>query len=89
MRDSDLDTVRKIVISGLGERKARVLLFGSRAKGKAGKASDIDVAILPFERLPVGLLSEIRGLLDESNVPYAVDLVDLSHADQEFDSDND
>ncbi len=84
MKDSDLDTVRKIVFSGLGEHKARIFLFGSRANGKAGRASDIDVGVLPVDELPIGLLSEIRSSLEESNVPYEVDLVDLSHVDQEF-----
>jgi len=84
MKDSDLDTLRKIVLSGLGKHRVRVFLFGSRANGEAGKASDIDVAVLPLECLPIGLLSEIRFSLQESNVPYEVDLVDLSHADQEF-----
>jgi len=84
MKDSDLDTVRKIVLSGLGKHRVRVFLFGSRANREAGKASDIDVAVLPLECLPIGLLSEIRSCLHESNVPYEVDLVDLSHAEQEF-----
>ena len=84
MKDSDLDAVRKIVLSGLGEHKARIFLFGSRANGKAGRASDIDVGVLPVDELPIGLLSEIRSSLEESNVPYEVDPVDLSHAEQEL-----
>lgn len=84
MKDSDLDTVRRIILSGLGRRKVRIFLFGSRANGKAREASDVDVAVLPLERLPQGLLSEIRLSLHESKVPYAVDLVDLSHADPKF-----
>jgi len=84
MTQSDLDTVRRIILSGIGKRKARVFLFGLRATDKTRDTSDIDVAVLPLERFPQGLLSEIRFSLHESNVPYEVDLVDLSHADQEF-----
>ena len=84
MRDSDLDTVCRIVLSGLSGHRVRVFLFGSRANGEAREASDIDVAILPLEHLPQGTLSEIRLSLHESNVPYVVDLVDLSQADPEF-----
>ena len=84
MTDSDLDTVRRIIFSGFGKHKACVFLFGSRANGSARAASDIDVGILPAEHLPQGLLSEIRLSLHDSNVSYAVDLVDISQADLGF-----
>ena len=73
-----------MIFSGLGERKARVFLFGSRAKGRSGRASDIDVGVLPVDELPIGLLREIRSSLEESDVPHEIDLVDLSHAEEEF-----
>lgn len=76
--------VRRIVLQGLGGRKARVYLFGSWAKGQASRVSDIDVAVDPLEPLPVGLLAEIKEELEESNVLYPVDLVDLSAAGPEF-----
>ena len=78
---ADLDEVKRIVLQGLGALRARVWLFGSRAQGKAGRASDIDVAVLPLDPLPEGLLSEIQEALEESLVLYPVDLVDLSRAD--------
>ncbi len=34
--------------------------------------------------LPTGLLSEIREELEESHIPYPVDLVDLSKKDPGF-----
>lgn len=40
--------------------------------------SDIDVAVRPLEPLPRGVLSVIRDELEESNIPYSVDLVDVS-----------
>jgi len=80
----DLDEVRRIVQDGLRGYPARVHLFGSWAEGSAGRASDIDVAVLPLEPLPASLLSEIREALDESLVVYPVDLVDLSAATPQF-----
>lgn len=77
-----LEEVRAIVLNGLRDVEARVFLFGSHAKGKARRASDIDVAILAPRDLPPGLLSEIREALEESAVPYQVDLVDLAQADR-------
>ncbi len=60
------------------------MLFGSRAKGCAARASDVDVAVLPLQPLPGGLLSSIREALEESSVPWRVDLVDLSEVDEPF-----
>src|ERR1022692_1513138 len=76
----ELDQVRRIVLSGLRGCRARVYLFGSRARGNATRWSDVDVAVEPLEPLPEGLFSDIREALEDSRVVYAVDLVDLSTA---------
>lgn len=78
--DRDLREVRRIVLEGLRGCEAKVWLFGSRAHGGARRFSDIDVGVLPLRPLPPGLLGAIREALEESNVPYDVDLVDLSRA---------
>ena len=80
----DLAEVRRIVLRGLEGRRARVYLFGSWARGGASRVSDIDVAILPVETLPLGLLAEIQEDLDESLSLYPVDLVDLSTTSDAF-----
>jgi uncharacterized protein len=80
----DLAEVRKLVLAGLHGYRAAVYLFGSWASGKAGRASDIDVAVLPLEPIPRHLFSKIREVLEESCVIYKVDLVDLSDASAEF-----
>lgn len=79
-----LNKVRKIVLDGLRGHQARVYLFGSRVRGRAGRASDIDVAVFSLTPLPPGVLSTIRENLEESNVPYTVDVVDLTQADPAF-----
>ena len=82
--DPDLDEVRRIVLRGLRGRQVRVYLFGSRARGRTDRRSDIDVAVLPVEPLPAGVLSAIQEALEESRVPYPVDLVDLSRSAPAF-----
>jgi predicted nucleotidyltransferase len=79
-----LEEVRRIVLEGLGNRPAKVFLFGSQARGDARRGSDIDVAVLPGEPLPAAVLARIRETLEESRVPYDVDLVDLARADEDF-----
>ena len=73
-----------IVRAALADVPARVLLFGSWARGEGRRHSDIDVAILPERPLPAGTLGRIRSLLEESRVLRVVDLVDLSVADDAF-----
>ena len=73
-----------MVIDGLEGRPARVYLFGSRATGRARRASDIDVAVWPLTDLPEGTLSAIREALVETTIPYTVDLVNLRDADAAF-----
>ncbi len=82
--DEDLERVRQLVIGGLEGQPARVYLFGSRATGRARRASDIDVAVWPLADLPAGTLSAIREALFESTIPYTVDLVDLRDTDAAF-----
>ena len=82
--DTAIAEVRRIVLERLSGRDAKVIFFGSRAMGAAGVASDIDVAVLPRQPLPTGLLSRIREALEESRVPYRVDVVDLSSVDAVF-----
>jgi len=76
--------VRAIVQRTLGRRPVAVYLFGSWASGAPHQASDIDIAVDAAEPLPLEILARLREALEESTVPYRVDVVDLSDADAEF-----
>ncbi len=84
VNDIYLRQIREVILSRLKGYRFQLYLFGSQAKRQAGKTSDIDVGILPNTPLPKGLLSEIREELEESHIPYPVDLVDLSRSSPEF-----
>ncbi|MCB9958080.1 MAG: nucleotidyltransferase domain-containing protein [Rhodospirillaceae bacterium] len=79
-----LEFVRQVVAEGLAGHPARVFLFGSSARGDALMRSDIDVAVLPLEPLPFAVMARIAGDLDESWIPYTVDLVNLAEASDEM-----
>jgi predicted nucleotidyltransferase len=78
---ADLDEARRIVLRALAPHGARVFLFGSRAHGRPGRGSDIDVGVLPARPLPQGLLTEVSEALEDSRILYPVDLVDLTTAE--------
>lgn len=50
--------------------EARIYLFGSRAKGSYGERSDIDVALDAKKKLNISELSEIKEVLNASNISY-------------------
>lgn len=79
-----LRQVRERIDRYLRAWPVRVYLFGSRTTGRTRTGSDCDIGIDPLQDLPVGLLSRLREDLEESHVPYVVEIIDLSRVDQEF-----
>lgn len=79
-----LAEVRRIVLEVIGSENAAIYLFGSWARGDATRTSDIDIAIEPLADLPRGAFARLRECLEESHVPYRVDVVDLRRTDPEF-----
>lgn len=79
-----LQQIRERIAIYLRGWPVRVYLFGSRAAGKARTGSDCDIGIDPMQDLPVGLLSRLREALEESQVPYNFEIIDLSQVDEEF-----
>ena len=79
-----LGRVRALVSQTLGERRVNVYLFGSWASGTQRPSSDIDVAVEPLDPLPPGVLARVREALEESSVPYRVEVVDLTETDAGF-----
>lgn len=76
--------IREVIFKNLIGYQYDLYLFGSQSRKKAGRTSDIDIAILPKTPLRMGLLSKIREDLEESHIPYPVDLVDLSTSTPAF-----
>ena len=81
VRTEAIEELRHMVLDALGERDAAVWLFGSCARGEPLQHSDIDIAILPRDDLPSGFFGVLQADIEESSIPYDVDLVDLRHAD--------
>ena len=80
-----LERVKQILLAHLEGHEAGGLLFGSHTTETARRASDIDIGIEALRRLcPPSVLAETREKLDESTVPYRVDIVDLSAVGVEF-----
>ncbi len=75
-------SIRGIVLQAarvlpLGEYK--VGIFGSRATGRAAKWSDLDLAVWGKERVPGDKLEAFKEKLENSDLPYFVDVVDINY----------
>jgi predicted nucleotidyltransferase len=79
-RKQAIEQLRQKVLDALGEHDAEVWLFGSCARGEALQHSDIDIAILPRDELPFAFFSDLAEGVEESSIPYNVDIVDLRSA---------
>ena len=63
-----LDEARRIVLGELKGR-AKVVLFGSWAKGTPDRLSDIDIGIWPGDDVPAVVLAQMCERFEESDIP--------------------
>jgi predicted nucleotidyltransferase len=82
--DEYLNIVKSTILSLIDKNKVTVFLFGSRADNSCRHDSDVDVGFWANEELDNNLFSKINELLEESIVPYHIDLVDFSRTDEHF-----
>ena len=77
----------RIVLAILGAilpSAASVWAYGSRATGRAGRFSDLDLAIDAGRPLSVDEAARLREAFTESDLPFRVDLLDWQTADENF-----
>ena len=76
-----LKSIAKDVFKG---KNVTVVLFGSRARGDYFETSDMDVGILPGKGMNKSKIILFRERIEDSNIPYKVDVVDISQTSNEF-----
>ncbi|HWD57521.1 MAG TPA: nucleotidyltransferase domain-containing protein [Stellaceae bacterium] len=76
-----IEELKRMVLEALGDHDAEVWLFGSCARDEVRRRSDIDIGILPRDALPAGFFGDLEADIEQSTIPYDVDLVDLRTAE--------
>jgi uncharacterized protein len=76
--------LKSLVIELFKEENVIVILFGSRSRGDYSRVSDIDIGILPKKNLDQKKLVLLKEKIDDLNIPYTVDVVDLSKVSEAF-----
>ena len=85
MSETKIKAQLKAIISKyLKGNDYKTFIFGSRATGQLTPFSDLDLGILGREKIPGHLLEKIREDLENSSIPYKIDLVDFNKVSPEF-----
>ena len=75
-----IERIRQLVLSVLADENVNVYLFGSWARGTARHGSDVDVAVEFIGASNERKIADLREQMEESTIPYRVDIVDMSRA---------
>ena len=82
LSDAQLSLLRHLLHHHVPDVK--VWAFGSRVKGTAKAWSDLDLALIAEQVLPPQQLFKLQDALEESDLPFKVDLVDWHDISAEF-----
>lgn len=77
LKTDELKLLEELLINPLKDKRCRVWIFGSRARGDHRPFSDIDVLyeIPKGQTISLSELSEIKENLEQSNLAYKVDII--------------
>ena len=82
--EESLEQVKKTVLDALRGEDVIIILFGSRARGDYSRRSDIDIGILPKNEYSKKKIILLKEKLEEMNIPYKVEVVNLSKVSKVF-----
>lgn len=79
-----IQQLKEHVLAFMGNENVKIVVFGSRIRGDNTASSDIDIGIIPKGEFNRGGLALLREYIDDSNIPYNVDIVDFSTTSEQF-----
>lgn len=82
LSDDEQKLVKKILRKHLPGQDYKVVVFGSRATGKARKYSDVDLSLIGKKKVDFGVLARLSDDFEESDLEYTVDVVDFMRTDE-------
>ncbi len=76
--------IKEIISKFIDPDKYEIFIFGSRATGHALEYSDCDIGISGKKALPLRKIALIKEALEESELPFRVDIVDFFMVSDNF-----
>lgn len=75
-----LERIRSLALKVFAAEGVNIYLFGSWARGTMRHSSDVDLAIEGTGSEVTRKIASLREQLEESTIPYRVDVVDMTQA---------
>jgi predicted nucleotidyltransferase len=76
--------LKAIVRQHLPDERYQIFIYGSRAEGTNRPFSDVDLGIMGPQPVSNLILSDIEEDLENSDLPYLVDVVDFTQVSDKF-----
>lgn len=83
---ASIRNLKEHVLGFLGNKNIKIVVFGSKARGDNSAFSDVDIGIIPKGEFNRNSLTLLREFIENSNIPYKVDIVDFSSTSEQFKS---
>ena len=75
---------KELVFKYINTSLYKVFVYGSRARNTHHRFSDLDIGVIGEKPLAAHVHLELEHKLDESRIPFKVEIVDFSIADENF-----
>jgi len=82
--DKYLKILKDIILSQINREQVMVFVFGSRVLNRYSSSADVDIGLLSSEKLPSSIYHRIKNAVDESIIPWDVDIIDFARVDSSF-----
>lgn len=82
--DEYLEKVKRATLELFGAEKVKIVLFGSRARKNNHATSDIDIGLIPLDKLNKRKKVALEEKIEELNIPYKIEIVDFSETSDNF-----
>jgi len=79
-----IQDLKSLLFETFKDENVTVILFGSKARGNFIQVSDIDVGIFPVKNFDRKKLVFLKERIEDLNILYTVDIVDLSRVSKVF-----
>ena len=84
MKNKYIEKLEKTVLAVFMDEDVKIILFGSRARKDNHITSDVDVGLIPRERLDKRKVLLLEEEVERLNIPYKVEIVDFSKTSANF-----
>lgn len=84
MENKYLEELKRLTLNLLKDEEVKIFVFGSRARRDHREASDVDIGLIPRGKIDEAKIAVLKEQIENSNIPYKVEIVNLSEASEDF-----